>query len=431
MLAPLILGLSAALAADYRVESSAWNGLGAFAQLGQELGCPVVAAETLDWGALSSRDVLFLVYPTSPVPADDVAGFLRAGGRLVVADDFGTAGPALARLGIQRTGGQDPAQIPGAATYRGRPQLLLASARGDSPLGRATNIIVTNHPAVFTSRRLDAAFEFAPGRAAVIEGRLGRGRFVALSDPSVLINNMLGLPENRLFAAALIAQMCRPHPPSKADRIVLYTGAFTLRGRPPRRLPGMAEESPEPWSERVNEFGDVLNQEAGQRGSRAALGIAMVVLVLLLVARVVPRRLMPHATDWARVSAPAPTGFEAMVRRYATGELPWGDQLLGAVLREEVVARLGQALETTLSLETQRPEEIGRWVEERYGGAVGRRAEALWREVGRLPSAARTGTRISRRRLVRLQRLTAELLARLPSADQQAGPEPGPRAAHS
>lgn len=418
MLAPLILGLSAALAVDYRVESSAWNGLGTFAQLGHELGCPVVAAETLDWGALSTEDVLFLVYPTSRVAADDVAGFLRAGGRLVVADDFGTAGPALARLGIQRAEVQDPAQIPGAATYRGRPQLLLASARGDSPLGRATNIIVTNHPAVFTSRRLDAAFEFAPGRAAVIEGRLGRGRFVALSDPSVLINNMLGLPENRLFAAALIAQMCRP----KKDRIVLHTGAFALRGRPPRRLPGMAEEAPEPWSERVNEFGDALNQEAGQRGSRVALGIAIVALALLMVARVVPRRLLPHATDWARVSASAPAGFEAMVRRYATGELPWGDQLLGAVLREEVVARLGQALGMPLSLEAQRPEEIARRVGERYGSGVGRRAEALWKEIGRLPSASRTGTRISRRRLVRLHRLTAELLARLPEAEQTLPP---------
>ncbi|HEX2568879.1 MAG TPA: DUF4350 domain-containing protein [Polyangia bacterium] len=425
MLAPLILGLSAALAADYRVESSAWNGLGTLARLGQELGCPVTATETLDWGALSSRDVLFLVYPTSPVAADDVAGFLRAGGRLVVADDFGAAGPALARLGIHRTELQDQEPIPGAAIYRGRPQLVVASARGDSPLGRATNLIVTNHPAVFTSRRLEPAFEFAPGRAAVYEGRLGRGRFVALSDPSVLINNMLALPENRLFAAALIAQMCRPQPAAKADRIVLYTGAFAVRGHPPRRLSGMPEEPQEPWSERVSELGDALNQEAGQRGSRVALGLGLVALVLLMVARVVPRRLLPHATDWARVPLPARTGFEAMVRRYATGELPWGDQLLGAVLREEVVARLGLALGEALSLEADRPAEIGRRVGAKYGSGVGRRAETLWREVGRLPSPARMGTRISRRRLVRLHRLTAELLARLPG--EEPGARPGTR----
>src|SRR5207249_4750634 len=122
--------------------------------------------------------------------------------------------------------------VPGAATFRGNAQLQVATARGAGLLAAATPTLVTNHPAYFVTS-LAPALEFAPGAAAVVEGRVGEGRFVAISDPSVLINNMLELTEDRRFAGGLVAATCR----RGQDRIVLLSGEFAESGAPPVARP--------------------------------------------------------------------------------------------------------------------------------------------------------------------------------------------------
>src|SRR5579883_1976714 len=80
---------AADLGRDYQVGHQGWNGLSELAALAGGLGCPVEARGALEWDALGGRDVLFFVYPeTAPAP-EALLGFLAAGGRMVLADDFG------------------------------------------------------------------------------------------------------------------------------------------------------------------------------------------------------------------------------------------------------------------------------------------------------------------------------------------------------
>src|SRR6185369_6357451 len=86
--------------------------------------------------------------------------------------------------------------------------------------------LVGNYPASF-STAIPATFSFSPGAALVVEGKIGRGYFVALADPSVLINNMLEIDEQRAFAAALVRRVCNP-----GDRVLIFTQTFRSRGEP-------------------------------------------------------------------------------------------------------------------------------------------------------------------------------------------------------
>jgi hypothetical protein len=182
---------------DYRPDSPAWNGLSRFVAEAQAQGCAVTSADSLDWKALGPRDVLFFIYPQSPVDPEALGEYLAKGGRLLLADDFGAAAPAFAALQLQRT----HARLEGVPRDPAHPELPVARVGLLTALGRSTPRLVTNHPAAFETV-LPATYALSPGQALVVEGRVGPGRFVALADPSVLINNMLELEPNGAFARA-------------------------------------------------------------------------------------------------------------------------------------------------------------------------------------------------------------------------------------
>ena len=110
---------------------------------------------------------------------------------------------------------------------------------------------MANHPAALQTR-LPATYAFSPGQALVVEGKVGKGRFVALANPSVLINNMAELPDNQAFARALLAELCVPGP--DGDRVHVLTGPFEARS--PARLDVSGEGS----LRRANELFATLNQ---------------------------------------------------------------------------------------------------------------------------------------------------------------------------
>ncbi len=204
---------------DYRPDSPAWNGLSGFVAEAQALGCAISPADNLDWRALGPRDVLFFVYPQSSIDPEALGEYLARGGRLLLADDFGAAAPAFAALQLQRTA----ARLDGVKHEPGHPELPVAEVRLLTAIGRSTGRLVANHPAAFETV-LPPTFSFSAGQALVVEGRVGPGRFVALADPSVLINNMLELEPNRAFARAVLGELCVPGP--SGDRVHLLTGPF-------------------------------------------------------------------------------------------------------------------------------------------------------------------------------------------------------------
>ena len=190
--------------------------------------------------------MLLFVYPETAIDEDAAQAFLGAGGRLVLADDFGRGEGALRALGIERR--PLPPLAPAVRRHQDKPALPIALSVRATPLGQGTRELTANHPAVLSGRRggLPATYAFVapggdPGLGAsvddlslVTEGVLGRGRFVALADPSVFINNMLELPGNREFLVQLLRESCRV----QRDRVLLFSGRFSQQGSPPATLDG-------------------------------------------------------------------------------------------------------------------------------------------------------------------------------------------------
>lgn len=430
---------------DYQIGNPGWNGLSDFAALARGLGCPVEARQALDWEALEGQDILFFLYPESAPAEHHVLAFLSAAGRLVLADDFGQGGPALRALGITLRAGADAANGANARRYRDNPALPIAVPLRATSLGRAAMELVANHPAVFESA-LQPTYAFGPGHGEglVIEGALAGGRFVAIADPSLFINNMLQLAGNRDFAARLVLDLCRP----QKDRLLLFHGPFSQRGTPrpvlagtPPRTLGRGEsrgdfaETAERWN-RALAGANLHIQETLQRKDLSGrmdvallIGLLLTFAALLLVLRYLPLSAAPHDASFAQAPAGSSAGgapqlgLFASVQRYSRRGVPWGYIYPAALIREEVLLRLSphlSALPRFGDLDTVRPAQVEALIAERVGAAAGRAAAALWREFRSIPgkSTVQGGERmaglfLSERRMARLYRLAATLFAEL------------------
>jgi hypothetical protein len=229
---------------DYRADSPAWNGLSRFYAEAQAQGCSMSQANAIDWARLGPRDVLFFIYPQGAIDPDALGDFLTRGGRVLIADDFGAAGPALEALQLHRSA----ARLEGVPREPGHPELPVARVSLLTALGRSTPQITANHPAAFETS-LPATYSLSPAQALVVEGHVGKGRFIALADPSVLINNMMELPSNAAFARALFTELCAPG--TDGDRVHVLSRAF--------RADAPASHARSDQTSAVGRINDVLN----------------------------------------------------------------------------------------------------------------------------------------------------------------------------
>ena len=210
-------------AADYGLDDGAWNGgrdlIGAAEAAGVTLDSPAV----IDVDALEPSDGLLIVHPTRSLPTVSLSRFVRAGGRLAVADDYGRGQELLSTYGIVRAPPTDT-----ETRVRGNPELPLALPRVRHPLTRDVRALVTNHPQSLRHDELRPIFGFGDGPdALVLAGAVERGRLVAIGDPSVFINNMLQFRDNRRFAENLFAYLDG----ERGGRVYLVTPAVRLEGR--------------------------------------------------------------------------------------------------------------------------------------------------------------------------------------------------------
>lgn len=185
--------------ADFAPEGDAWNGVSELLEIARQRGT-VRWVDRLDAGALRSQDALLILGPREAPPAAAVTGFLRSGGRVALADDFGGGEALLRTFQI----GRDEPSRDRAPRLRGNPELLVARPHGRHRLTTGVSALVTNHPRIVYHRELAPIFELADAEAVVLAGAVGEGRLVAIGDPSVLINNMLELGGNRRFAENLL-----------------------------------------------------------------------------------------------------------------------------------------------------------------------------------------------------------------------------------
>jgi hypothetical protein len=390
---------SGAWAEDYDLESQQWNGLGTIAGEIEQAGCRASAPRVLDWGTLGPRDVLWFIYPEVAVDPGRLKRHLAQGGRALIADDFGAAGEALTALEVHRAHGPLPSEVP---RYRDNPNLPIAHPQLATELGRATVEIVANHPARFDSR-LPATYTFGEGLALVVEGQVGTGWFVALSDPSVLINNMLEIDGNRAFAQALVRRMC-----TSGERILIFSHGFSTRGDVPEEGSAFSR-----FNAMLASMNSALHDDLANGRVMAAAAVALALVGLFTLFGSFPAR---GAVDqhWTRLGA--------LLERSDPEPLGWEYTLPAGVIRDEAVDRLGAAL--AISVERMGPSELGRRVESQLGIEAGRRAAELWRELHRLgwKPGERPVEAISARRFRHMHQLATALFDELAMRQNQ-GPK--------
>ncbi len=300
MLTFLLIGR--ADAQDFRPSSRAWNGLRDLLSVAEEAGVRIDTPREVDVPALEPSDALLIVHPTEPLPKGSLAAFLRAGGRVAIADDFGRADEFLRNYGVRR---QEPTLDGDVALLRGNPALPVARPRARHPLMKDVPALVANHPAVLTHAELQpiAAFDESD-EALVLSGAIEQGRLVAISDPSLFINNMMRFRGNRRFARNLLDYLDG----GRGGRVLVVTPDVHLRGR-------FGDASGDP----LGRLNDRLNDFAHASTPPLALTLLTVVLVAILLIFAVSA--LPARSPYSKTAAQAPEssggGFLGRVRFFS------------------------------------------------------------------------------------------------------------------
>jgi hypothetical protein len=169
--------------------------------------------------------VAFVLSPDRRYTDDEAArlrAFVRRGGTLVVAEDFGPhTNPLLDRIGASTR--VDGRPLRDGYSYYRSPSLAVATGVAESDLttgvdrltlNRGTalepngaQVLVESSPLAYVDANrnatLDRAESMGPHPVVTVE-QVGEGRAVVVADPSVFINAMLERPGNRQFALALV-----------------------------------------------------------------------------------------------------------------------------------------------------------------------------------------------------------------------------------
>jgi hypothetical protein len=318
---------------DFSPRGDAWNSVSELVRLAEARGIDVRTPDRLDAGELQPSDSLLILDPREPLPTSPITAFLRAGGRVALADDFGAGDSLLAVFRIDRG---EP-QPEGVLALRGNPALLVARPRGTHRLTQGVGALVSNHPAMVYHRELSPLFELDDNEALVLAGAVGEGRLVVIADASVLIDNMLELRGNRRFAENLVAYL----DDERGGRLFVIAPEARVVGR-----------YGEPGADRpLHDLRTTLSNIAKLDVPPLAIQIASVALAaiaFILALGALPRR-SPYRAERMFARAPAQGGFVGRVRFFGRRNVNLLQPLMvyKFELEEEILQRLrlsGRAL---------------------------------------------------------------------------------------
>ncbi|MBX7192914.1 MAG: DUF4350 domain-containing protein [Sandaracinaceae bacterium] len=373
-------GASSGPGGDFATTNAQWNGLSGVLDVAREEDADLVVVSHLDLGTLTPSDGLLVVYPDEPLPTDDLSNFMRAGGRVAVADDFGAAETFFRAFRIGR--GEPHPDAPSILRLRGNRELLVARPITDHPLTEGVGAVVTNHPRVLFHAELQPILAVGERDAVVLAGAVGEGRLVAIGDPSVLINNMLELEGNRRFASNLLLYL-------RGDahgRIYLLEPGGELAGR-----------YGEPGADRpLHDLRALLERISSFELPPLALRIlafSVVVILLILVAGVLPRT-SPYRADSMFREEPVAGGLSGRVEWYRARATDLLEPTLVYKLELEaaLTSQLGLKLERR-SPDRANPQEMLAAMQSRGLPAQAREdARRLLDELAGLASGATNGT---------------------------------------
>ncbi|MEZ4262897.1 MAG: DUF4350 domain-containing protein [Polyangiaceae bacterium] len=222
-----------ALGAPFDLSGNDWEGCGALVQLAKsDLGARrVIATSQIDFQQLRPDDGLVLLYPEKNLDVDALTKFMHAGGRVILLDDFGRGEGLLRHFGMRRV----PLPKQPIESLRKNPQLALAEPASAHPVVLEVGRVVTNHATGLAHPDLSPVLKIRaqgePDVYVAVAGAVGRGRLLAVGDPSIVMNSMLRYSGNKAFARALLKYAVDQDTWGKrGGRLFLASGAFDQKG---------------------------------------------------------------------------------------------------------------------------------------------------------------------------------------------------------
>ena len=220
-------------AAPFDLAGQDWEGCSELVRLARaELGANrVVATKQLDFHDLRPEDGLLLLYPERTLDVDELSGFMRAGGRVVLLDDYGRGDSLLRHFSMDRI----PAPRHPVESLRRNPALALAEPASPHPVVQNVQRVVTNHPTGLSNPDLSPVLVIrAQGEKDVViavAGAVGKGRLLAVGDPSIVMNSMLRYAGNKAFAQGLVRYAVDNDQWGKrGGRLYVLAGDFEQKG---------------------------------------------------------------------------------------------------------------------------------------------------------------------------------------------------------
>ncbi len=369
---------------NYQVDNTGWDGVSTLAALAEGIGLQVVQERYIEWEDLDSDDLVFLIYPTTLIDSTAVVSFIRNGGRVLIADDFGQAYRVFGRLGGRRS-----ENVTASRYYENKVFAPVAEPTGSHALSKGISYLTTNHPT--TIRNLEgmaSVFDFQDGSSVVATGRIGAGRYVALSDPSVLINRMLQFEGNLQFAINLIRYLVRE---GQSDRLIILSGDITLAGTPRNQYDdgtwngaaSVLATNVDGWLDQLNTW---LLTTWGLRMVTVLLSSLLAIGVFLSIPR---RRSRPLDGSWTRASSPEKlTSMTGIVDSNKTTRVRTSYLLPAAMARDNVNFALEQFLEEPDPLFSIPEAQLLRKCKDRGGEELAETVQALLPRLRNIPQRA-------------------------------------------
>ena len=194
-----------------------------------------------------------IVHPERALDVEGYARFLKAGGRVILLDDYGTGDALLAHFGMERV----PMPSHPAEALRGNPSLAVAEPASVHPVVNDVARVVTNHATGIRHPDLTPVLEVGgasgPPVLVAVAGAVANGRLLAVGDASVVMNSMLRYAGNKMFARNLLHYAADDEAGGHGKgHVFLVEGAFEQAGT--------FGESPETsvWAERARALRDGL-----------------------------------------------------------------------------------------------------------------------------------------------------------------------------
>lgn len=230
----LVFVAGTARAVPFDTGGDDWEGASELVRLAKSELEPghVVTTGVIDFSELKPDDGLLIIYPERSLDAAELTKFMKAGGRVVLMDDYGRGDSLLHEFNMGRV----PAPRNPSEMLRHNPALALAEPASAHPVVAEVNRVVTNHPVGLSHPDLSPVLKIRSNDAngdvvIAVAGAVGQGRLLAVGDPSIVMNSMLRYAGNKAFARGLIRYAVDSDAWGKrGGRLFIATGTFEQKG---------------------------------------------------------------------------------------------------------------------------------------------------------------------------------------------------------